>query len=312
MRKNPFLDTMHLDIDKTLADFQVFATRDLKRLGREAKKALRAAESFSLDPLATYVLKDAKPQEFLGEPFLLIEAVDGDVGERPLTHRPRRCVGLAIARENGEPVDGLSMSTTYEVTCLARNLGDLDVYNATVEFFLGSAALHPHSGPFRMTVKEVFSIAGRGIVAVGIVERGSITAGQEILIQTDAGEVQTLAIGLQRGSSAHAGEEVGILLRGIRRDQAPSGAVILRVDQLGQLAADPSVPEVEFLGNATVSLPAFSSAEARLSFTTASVSRPRQAMIFARVYSQAPEQLPQDFNTLDCQVSRLVAQLTIG
>lgn len=84
--------------------------------------------------------------------------------------------------------------------------------------------------PFLMPVEDVFSIPGRGTVVTGRVERGVITKGADIEILGLGGHLKTTLTGiemfhkeLERGE---AGDNMGALLRGVRRDQIKRGMVI--------------------------------------------------------------------------------------
>lgn len=84
--------------------------------------------------------------------------------------------------------------------------------------------------PFLMPVEDVFSIPGRGTVVTGRVERGVITKGADIEILGLGSSIKTTLTGiemfhkeLERGE---AGDNMGALLRGIRRDQIKRGMVI--------------------------------------------------------------------------------------
>ncbi|MCD6412547.1 MAG: elongation factor Tu [Elusimicrobia bacterium] len=86
--------------------------------------------------------------------------------------------------------------------------------------------------PFLMAVEDIFSITGRGTVATGRVERGKITPGEEVEI-VGFGEVKkTVATSLEMFrktlDDAQAGDNVGILLRGIGKDDIERGMVIAK------------------------------------------------------------------------------------
>jgi elongation factor Tu len=85
--------------------------------------------------------------------------------------------------------------------------------------------------PFLMPVEDIFSIKGRGTVATGRVERGKITPGMEIEIVGVHDQVEkTVATSLEMFNKtldyAIAGDNVGILLRGIDKDGIERGQVI--------------------------------------------------------------------------------------
>ncbi len=84
--------------------------------------------------------------------------------------------------------------------------------------------------PFLMPVEDVFSITGRGTVPTGRVERGKITPGTEVEIVGLAPTRKTVATSLEMFRKtldyAEAGDNVGILLRGIEKDEVKRGMVI--------------------------------------------------------------------------------------
>jgi elongation factor Tu len=85
--------------------------------------------------------------------------------------------------------------------------------------------------PFLMPVEDIFSIKGRGTVATGRVERGKITPGAEVEIVGIHDEVfKTVATSLEMFNKmldyAAAGDNVGILLRGVEKEDIERGQVI--------------------------------------------------------------------------------------
>ena len=85
--------------------------------------------------------------------------------------------------------------------------------------------------PFQMPIEDIFSIKGRGTVATGRVERGKITPGMEVEIVGIREEVmKTVATSLEMFNKtldyAIAGDNVGILLRGVEKDDIERGQVI--------------------------------------------------------------------------------------
>ncbi len=86
--------------------------------------------------------------------------------------------------------------------------------------------------PFRMPVEDVFSISGRGTVVTGRVDRGVVTVGEEVEIVGIRETVKTVCTGvemfrkiLDRGE---AGDNIGVLLRGIKRDEVERGQVVAK------------------------------------------------------------------------------------
>jgi elongation factor Tu len=89
----------------------------------------------------------------------------------------------------------------------------------------------PKDQPFLMPVEDVFSIKGRGTVPTGRVERGVIKPGDEIeLVGLHHEPRKTVATSLEMFhkilDEAEAGDAVGVLLRGIDRDEIERGQVL--------------------------------------------------------------------------------------
>ena len=86
--------------------------------------------------------------------------------------------------------------------------------------------------PFLMPVEDVFTITGRGTVATGRVERGKITVNEEVEIVGLRPTRKTVATGLEMHrkilQEAMAGDNVGVLLRGVARDEIERGQVIAK------------------------------------------------------------------------------------
>jgi elongation factor Tu len=86
--------------------------------------------------------------------------------------------------------------------------------------------------PFLMSVEDVFSIAGRGTVATGRVERGRVKVSEEIEIIGLKDTVKTVVTGVEMFNKSLdegvAGDNVGLLLRGLKRDDIERGQVIAK------------------------------------------------------------------------------------
>jgi elongation factor Tu len=84
--------------------------------------------------------------------------------------------------------------------------------------------------PFLMPVEDVFSISGRGTVVTGRVERGIIKTGQEIEIVGIKDTTKTVVTGVEMFrkilDEGRAGDNIGILLRGTKREEVERGQVI--------------------------------------------------------------------------------------
>ncbi|MEX1081292.1 MAG: elongation factor Tu, partial [Halofilum sp. (in: g-proteobacteria)] len=86
--------------------------------------------------------------------------------------------------------------------------------------------------PFLMPVEDVFSISGRGTVATGRVERGVVKTGEEIEIVGLHDTQKTTVTGVEMFrkllDQGEAGDNVGLLLRGVKRDDIERGQVICK------------------------------------------------------------------------------------
>ncbi|ORE88983.1 Translation elongation factor Tu [Oceanococcus atlanticus] len=87
-------------------------------------------------------------------------------------------------------------------------------------------------GAFLMPVEDVFSISGRGTVATGRVERGIIKVGEEIEIVGIKDTAKTTVTGVEMFrkllDEGRAGDNVGILLRGTKREEIERGQVLAK------------------------------------------------------------------------------------
>ncbi len=86
--------------------------------------------------------------------------------------------------------------------------------------------------PFLMAVEGVFSIAGRGTVATGRIERGRIKVGEEIEIIGLGAHTKTVVTGIEMFRKTleygEAGDNVGILLRGTKKEDIERGMVLAK------------------------------------------------------------------------------------
>ncbi|MGD2062549.1 MAG: elongation factor Tu [Nitrospirota bacterium] len=86
--------------------------------------------------------------------------------------------------------------------------------------------------PFLMPVEDVFSISGRGTVATGRVERGVIKVGEEVEIVGIRDTQKTVVTGVEMFrkllDQGQAGDNIGVLLRGIKRDEIERGQVLAK------------------------------------------------------------------------------------
>jgi len=108
--------------------------------------------------------------------------------------------------------------------CIIRLAEALDTYIPTPERAV--------DGAFLMPVEDVFSISGRGTVVTGRVERGVIKVGEEIEIVGIVDTVKTTCTGVEMFrkllDQGQAGDNVGLLLRGTKREDVQRGQVLAK------------------------------------------------------------------------------------
>ena len=90
--------------------------------------------------------------------------------------------------------------------------------------------------PFLMPVEDVFSISGRGTVATGRIESGVIKTGEEVEIVGVTETKKSVCTGVEMFrkllDSGEAGDNVGILLRGVERDDIQRGQVLCKTGSI--------------------------------------------------------------------------------
>ena len=86
--------------------------------------------------------------------------------------------------------------------------------------------------PFLMPVEDVFSITGRGTVATGRIERGIVKQGEEVAIVGMGGDKKTVVTGVEMFrkllDEGRAGDNAGLLLRGVAKDDIERGQVLAK------------------------------------------------------------------------------------
>jgi elongation factor Tu len=121
------------------------------------------------------------------------------------------------ALESGDP-------DAPEAQCIFALLDAVDTYIPTPERAVDR--------PFLMPVEDVFSIQGRGTVATGRVERGVVKVGEEVEIVGVKATSKTVATGVEMFrkllDQGEAGDNVGVLLRGVKRDEIERGQVLAK------------------------------------------------------------------------------------
>jgi len=86
--------------------------------------------------------------------------------------------------------------------------------------------------PFLMPIEDVFSISGRGTVVTGRVERGVVKVGDEVEVVGIRPTLKTVCTGVEMFrktlDQGQAGDNVGVLLRGVKRDEVERGQVVAK------------------------------------------------------------------------------------
>jgi len=142
----------------------------------------------------------------------LLDAYDFPGDDTPII------TGSALMALNGE--DDKEMGTT----AVKKLVETLDEYIPEPERAVDQ--------PFLMPIEDVFSISGRGTVVTGRVERGIIKVGEEIEIVGIKDTTKTTCTGVEMFrkllDEGRAGENVGVLLRGTKRDEVERGQVLAK------------------------------------------------------------------------------------
>jgi len=90
----------------------------------------------------------------------------------------------------------------------------------------------PKDRPFLMPIEDVFSISGRGTVVTGRIERGIVKVGDEVEIIGLKATVKTVVTGVEMlrklVDSGEAGDNIGALLRGTKREEVERGQVLAK------------------------------------------------------------------------------------
>jgi elongation factor Tu len=102
--------------------------------------------------------------------------------------------------------------------------------------------------PFLMSVEDVFSITGRGTVGTGRIDRGKVKVGEEVEIVGLGVNRKTVVTGVEMFrkllDEGQAGDNVGLLLRGVEKDELKRGMVVSRPGSI--------TPHMHFSGNVYV------------------------------------------------------------
>jgi len=123
--------------------------------------------------------------------------------------------GSALNALQGDPMGP-------DAECIMNLMNAVDTYIPTPERMTDK--------PLLMPVEDVFTISGRGTVATGRIERGIVKVGQEVEIVGFGPTRKTVCTGIEMFrktlDEGQAGDNVGALLRGIKRDEVERGMVL--------------------------------------------------------------------------------------
>ncbi|NJK50340.1 elongation factor Tu [Candidatus Gracilibacteria bacterium] len=110
------------------------------------------------------------------------------------------------------------------VDCIYKLMDEVDAYIPTPEREIDK--------PFLMAVEDVFSISGRGTVATGRIERGKVKVGETISIVGIRNTRETTVTGVEMFQKTleegMAGDNVGLLLRGVKKEDIERGMVLAK------------------------------------------------------------------------------------
>jgi len=126
-------------------------------------------------------------------------------------------IGSALMALNGEDENGLGTSAVKKLVETLDNIPQPE---------------RPIDMPFLMPVEDVFSISGRGTVVTGRVERGIVKVGEEVEIVGIRPVQKTTCTGVEMFrkllDQGQAGDNVGVLLRGTKREDVERGQVLCK------------------------------------------------------------------------------------
>ena len=126
-------------------------------------------------------------------------------------------IGSALQASQGDP-------GAYGVPSIIRLVAEMDRYIPVPERAV--------DGPFLMRIEDVFSISGRGTVATGCIERGTVRVNDELEIIGLKPTAKSICTGVEMFrrllDQGQAGDNVGLLLRGVKRDEVERGQVLAK------------------------------------------------------------------------------------
>ena len=138
-----------------------------------------------------------------------------------------------LLSEYGFPGDDVPVIRGSALQAVEGNIeaGSIDELMAAVDDYIPMPE-RPVDLPFLMPVEDVFSITGRGTVGTGRIERGVVKVGEDLEVVGIRETRKTVCTGVEMFrkllDTGQAGDNVGILLRGVEKDELQRGMVLCK------------------------------------------------------------------------------------
>lgn len=211
-------------------DFLILVVAITDGLKEQSKEHLLLARQIGMDPERLVVFLNKKDAVDEDERDFLIEMVQEEINA---------LVDKLFGVDASKKIKYLSGSALAALNALGKNesartdeekvaIADIKELQDTLD----AMPLPPRATdkPFLLSVEGVFSIPGRGTVVTGKIDQGTLRVGNEVELITAKGTKKTTVTGIEmfRKSmdEAKAGDNAGLLLRGIDKDQVGSGDII--------------------------------------------------------------------------------------
>jgi elongation factor Tu len=138
---------------------------------------------------------------------------------------------LSAYKYPGDDVPVIRGSASKAIEGDAAWVGKIDELYTALDTFIPQPVRDVEK-PFLMPVEDVFSITGRGTVATGRIERGKVKVGEEVALVGFGSEKKTVVTGVEMFrkllDDGQAGDNVGLLLRGVEKNDIERGMVLAK------------------------------------------------------------------------------------
>jgi hypothetical protein len=119
---------------------------------------------------------------------------------------------------------------------LDSNLNNSNTTSNTVDSNVNKTM--DETGAFLMPIEDVFSVSGRGTIVTGRIERGTVKIGDDVqIIGLNNEKINTQITGIEMFrkalDTAKAGDNVGLLLKGVARDEVKRGQLVIKPNSMG-------------------------------------------------------------------------------